>query len=154
MTTTTMATNTQKRNSKQRSVVAVLMQTFVNEKFNGDTLMMSKQTGISSSQIKRWINKGAVIVANSVYLRASKFDETAAQRIATVNALTSGTQVTPFNQHLDEHHRGRQTNFAEAHAIHQQQVNRWTKRSCVFLCGHVYREQRELSFDAKKVTVH
>jgi hypothetical protein len=154
MTTTTMATNTQKRNSKQRSVIAVLMQTFVDEKFNGDTLMMSKQTGISGSQIKRWISKGAVIIANSVYLRASKFDETDAQRAATIEAITTGTQGTPFNQYLDEHHRGRQTDFAEAHAIYQQQVNRWTKRSCVFLCGHVYREQRELSFDVKKTTVH
>lgn len=154
MTTTTTATSAQQRKPKQNGTNAILMQTFLDDNFNGDALAMSKQTGVPSSQIKRWISKSAIMINNSVYLRASKFTETAAQKTARQEALKNGTQGVPFNQHLDQFHRGRQTNFAEAYSIHQQQVNRWTKRNCVFLCGHVYREQRELEFDTKGTVLH
>jgi hypothetical protein len=133
-------------------VKAVLLSTFLDKHFDGDPLAMSKATGITSSQINRWLEKSAVMIDNAVYLRASKFPENERKEKARITALTKGTTGVPFMHHLHLNHRGRQTDFAEFHGIYQQQANRWTKRNCVFLRGQVYREQREINFAADKAS--
>ncbi len=142
-----MATNTASNRARRENKVpsALLLETYIAQKYSGDPLQLSKASGVPTSQIKRWLSKNAIVSAGSVFLRASKFPEETGVRAQRLEGLKTGISCIELNKHIDNEFAGVQSSFAKTHAVHQQQVNRWGNIECLFISGQVYRKQRELN---------
>jgi hypothetical protein len=124
--------------------VAISLRAYLDKNHNGSALDMAKSTGIRTTQIQRWLDNNAIVANNRVFLKASKFDESPDQSRSREEALSKGVHTIDFNRYLSDKFDGHQSNFAAEFNILQQQVCRWTKQTCLFVKGQVYRMQRNL----------
>ena len=150
MANTSTVTQTTSSAPKIHTVKAVALSTYLKRHFRDDTMALATATGIKPYQIRKWLNNNAVLADGKVYLKASKIDETAEQTRSRLKALstTRGVEGEAFNDMLSRDFGGNQSQFAKHYGVHQQQVNRWTKRDCLFIEEQVYRMQRPLFEDA------
>lgn len=127
-----------------RSLVAISLESYLNEKYDGKILELAKATSLSSAQLKRWIQNDAILCGGKVFLKASKFPETKDQAAKRAKKIKSGVPAIPLEKEIRVAHSDNQCDFAEHFETTQQQVSRWYKKECIFLMDQVYRMQKQI----------
>lgn len=129
---------------------AYLLKKFIKDNFenNGvDFLSATKHfasyLGVSSTRVKEWLEKDAIVIDKSVFLMATLSPETKNQKSKRLSNLYSGAEWDLLADVLNKKYKNNQSRFAREKGLVPQQVSRWINaKKCILVESQVYRFQR------------